>query len=103
MWKGQVERQAEELTSLRTEIAEWKDTVKFNEKCWSEERGTMIDKLQSARAEIEALRKDSVRWKWLEGKADSATWENIGYQEQMNRHLHVDAAMSKDPLANPGQ
>lgn len=53
--------------------------------------------------ECEALRQDSKRWKWLEGKADSATWENIGHQEQMNRHLHVDAAMSKDPLANPGQ
>lgn len=55
MWKGQVERQAEELTALRGEVAEWKDTVKFNEKCWSEERGTMIDKLQESRMRIKEM------------------------------------------------
>lgn len=55
MWKGQVERQAEELTALRGEVTEWKDTVKFNEKCWSEERGTMIDKLQESRMRIKEL------------------------------------------------
>ena len=55
MWKGQVERQAEELTALREEVTEWKDTVKFNEKCWSEERGTMIDKLQESRMRIKEL------------------------------------------------
>lgn len=56
MWKGQVERQAEALEQSRTEAKEWKDTVKFNEGCWSAERGTMLDKLQSARTEIERLR-----------------------------------------------
>lgn len=55
MWKGQVERQAEELTALREEVTEWKDTVKFNEGCWSEERGTMIDKLQESRMRIKEL------------------------------------------------
>ncbi|WP_262381416.1 hypothetical protein [Pseudomonas sp. WS 5079] len=55
MWKGQVERQAEELTALREEATEWKDTVKFNEGCWSEERGTMIDKLQESRMRIKEL------------------------------------------------
>ncbi|MFL1495073.1 hypothetical protein [Pseudomonas antarctica] len=55
MWKGQVEQQAEELTALRGEVAEWKDTVKFNEKCWSEERGTLIDKLQESRMRIKEL------------------------------------------------
>lgn len=64
MWKGQVERQAEELASLRAEVEEWKSTLKFNEGCWSEERVTMIDKLQDVRsdhdqlkAECEGLRK----------------------------------------------
>ena len=55
MWKGQVERQSEELTTLRGEVAEWKETVKFNEKCWSEERGAMIDKLQESRMRIKEL------------------------------------------------
>ena len=55
MWKGQVERQTEELTTLRGEVAEWKETVKFNEKCWSEERGAMIDKLQESRMRIKEL------------------------------------------------
>ncbi|ASN67323.1 hypothetical protein 7F11_49 [uncultured Caudovirales phage] len=55
MWKGQVERQAEELTALREEVTVWKDTVKFNEGCWSEERGTMIDKLQESRMRIKEL------------------------------------------------
>ena len=55
MWKGQVERQSEELAALRGEVTEWKDTVKFNEKCWSEERGTMIDKLQESRMRIKEL------------------------------------------------
>lgn len=67
MWKGQVERQAEELTSLRAEVEEWKGTLKFNEGCWSEERGTMIDKLQSARTEVErlGLKADSLEFaKW---------------------------------------
>ncbi len=77
----------------------------------------LCDELNSSRRQVDtlsewyansmiermALRRDSERWKWLEGKADSATWENIGHQEQMNRHLHVDAAMSKDPLADKGQ
>ncbi|MGY2183303.1 hypothetical protein [Pseudomonas agarici] len=55
MWKGQVERQSEELTALRGEVTEWKGTVKFNEKCWSEERETMIDKLQESRMRIKEL------------------------------------------------
>lgn len=44
------------IARLTAEVTEWKDTVKFNEGCWSEERGTMIDKLQTARAEIERLK-----------------------------------------------
>lgn len=32
----------------------------------------------------------------LEGSADGATWEYIGYQADMLRHLHVDAAMTKE-------
>jgi hypothetical protein len=56
MWKAQVERQAGALEQANTEAKEWKDTVKFNEGCWSEERGTMIDNLQAARAEIERLK-----------------------------------------------
>ena len=55
MWKGQVERQSEELTALRVEVTEWEGAVKFNEKCWSEERGTMIDKLQESRMRIKEL------------------------------------------------
>ena len=55
MWKGQVERQSKELAALRGEVAEWKETVKFNEKCWSEERGAMIDKLQESRMRIKEL------------------------------------------------
>lgn len=56
MWKAQVGRQAAELEWANTEAKEWKDTVKFNEGCWSKERGTMIDNLQAARAEIERLK-----------------------------------------------
>lgn len=52
-----------------------------------------VDRLK---AECEGLRKDSARWKWLEGSADPATWESIGCQAEMNRHLHVDAAMAKE-------
>ncbi|MEZ0194255.1 hypothetical protein AB9U01_09340 [Pseudomonas qingdaonensis] len=48
------------------------------------------------RAENEQLRKDAERWKWLEGSADAANWESIGCQAEMNRHLHVDAAMTKE-------
>jgi hypothetical protein len=59
MWKAQVERQAGELEQAHTEAKEWKDTVKFNDGCWSEERGTMIDNLQAARAEIERLKSES--------------------------------------------
>jgi hypothetical protein len=47
------------------------------------------------KAECGGLRVDAGRWKWLEGSADPATWEQIGYQTHMNRHLHVDAAMGK--------
>lgn len=46
--------------------------------------------------DLPTLLRDAERWKWLEGTADSATWEQIGHQEQMNRHLHVDAAMSRE-------
>ncbi len=45
---------------------------------------------------VQAMGKDAGRWKWLEGSADGATWEFIGYQADMNRHLHVDAAMEKE-------
>jgi hypothetical protein len=55
----------------------------------------VADERDELKAENERLRKGADRWKWLEGSADSATWEQIGYQEQMNRHLHVDAAMGK--------
>lgn len=45
---------------------------------------------------LDAVIKDAERWKWLEGSADGATWEYIGYQADMLRHLHVDAAMAKE-------
>ncbi|RJG10940.1 hypothetical protein D3879_14775 [Pseudomonas cavernicola] len=64
------------------------------------ERSAQLEQLEPLRAEVEALRRDAARWKWLEGSADSATWEHIGYQAQMNRHLHVDAAMSKGGRAD---
>jgi len=51
----------------------------------------------AAERERDDLRKDAGRWKWLEANADSATWESIGYQAPMNRHLHVDAAMWVPP------
>lgn len=41
----------------RKDAESWRDTAKFNEKCWQEERGVMIDKIQSARDEADSLRK----------------------------------------------
>jgi hypothetical protein len=62
--------------------------------CWTEvlEQSEANDQLLD---QVLELSKYADRWKWLEGSADSATWEQIGYQEHMNRHLHVDAAMAK--------
>lgn len=63
--------------------------------CWTEvlEQSEANDQLLD---QVLELSKYADRWKWLEGSADSATWEQIGHQEHMNRHLHVDAAMSKE-------
>lgn len=57
------------------------------------DRRAMRNERDQLKVQNEALHQNATRWKWLEGAADPATWESIGCQAEMNRHLHVDAAM----------
>lgn len=41
-----------ENAALRGERNEWRDTVRFNERCWSEERGVMIDRATEAERKL---------------------------------------------------
>lgn len=38
--------------ALRAEVSSWRETLRFNESCWAEERGVMVDKIQALRAGI---------------------------------------------------
>ena len=41
-----------ENAALRAERDEWRNTVRFNERCWSEERGVMIDRATEAERKL---------------------------------------------------
>lgn len=94
---GMTEQLKAEIESFKTANAELSEiNVARRNHLSNAKKAAGIGPMDDLVGAIEALRKGAERWKWLEGSADSATWEQIGYQEHMNRHLHVDAAMSKE-------
>lgn len=46
--------------------------------------------------EIESLRKDAERYRWLRDTADPATWEYISHQNPVCIDIDIDAALSKE-------
>ena len=44
-----------EIEGLKAERDSWRNTVAFNERCWSEERGTMIDRFSSTERILELI------------------------------------------------
>mgnify|MGYP006951082222 CR=1 FL=1 len=81
---------------------------------------TLAERHASALCEIEALRKDGARYRWLSGQAELQSYGGSDYclpvvhawdykpGAELNEQFSdidaaIDAAMSKDPLANPGQ
>lgn len=82
--------------ALREELAEWKDTLKFNEKCWSEERGTMIDKNQDLQQRLAAAEQRNSDLIDLIQKAH--TWvdrNNCGGWDAYELRDELAAAMNK--------
>lgn len=47
-------------------------------------------------AEIEVLRKDAERYRWLKDKAHTADWEFIGGQTPDAGEAEIDACMAKE-------
>ena len=47
-----IEALLAENAALRAERDEWRNTVRFNERCWSEERGVLIDRATEAERKL---------------------------------------------------
>lgn len=112
-----------QLAALREELTEWKDTLKFNEKCWSEERGTMIDKNQDLQqrladaerrnadcnAEIVAMVESALRRSfslgqvyWQQADSDSTCQQNKSDQTMEIQAQHIlNVVKSIKALAQP--
>lgn len=89
-----------EIAALRGERDEWRETVRFNERCWSEERGVMIDRFTQAERQRDELRKA------LEEIADEAPYRSGYCQSDVEYGPALSAdemqAVARQALSNQG-
>ena len=57
-----IEALLSEIAALKGERDEWRETVRFNERCWSEDRGVMIDRFTQAERQRDELRSEGQKF-----------------------------------------
>ncbi|NMZ77681.1 hypothetical protein HBO32_31775, partial [Pseudomonas nitroreducens] len=90
------------VESLQAEVLSWRETVRFNESCWAEERGVMIDKIQTIRGgiplAIAAIEDGAVMITGIEDRLFKALSEHTHWKRK-TASLELYAA----PVAQAGQ
>jgi len=85
-----------ENAALRGERDDWRETVRFNERCWSEERGVMIDRATEAERKLAEAREIIQHLEWsceqLAATRSQAAYDQMMSDGQAQALLELDNA-----------